>query len=99
MERERLEAAIADALSFGFGQASQVAGFEELKATEELLKRVIACEAALGSSTASLREVEIRAAVADAASFGYGDANAQPPVAGVAVVEAAKVRGRITSAP
>jgi len=92
MERSSLEAAIADASSFGFGQANHVAGFDDVTAANELLARVIMCESALSSSSSTLQEADLRAAVDDAASFGYGNVNAQPPVAGVTQVEAAKVR-------
>jgi hypothetical protein len=92
MQRDELRAALADAASFGFGRADGVAGEAAVAAAKALLGRVEACDAALAAATASLETSQLEAAAEDARSFGYGDADAQPPVAGVAQLAAATVR-------
>ena len=98
MHDHQLQAAIDEASSFGFGNpeaSPPVAGVDEVASAKALLQRVLACQQALKSSVATMQASELEAAIADAASFGFGQesdgSDATTPVAGVALVTEAKV--------
>jgi len=93
MHDHQLKAAIDEAASFGFGNSEAsppVAGVEEVAGAEDLLQRVLACQEALKKGLATMQASELEAAIADAASFGFGQDGGDPPVAGVALVAEAK---------
>jgi Mg-chelatase subunit ChlI len=98
-----LVAALAEAASVGFGAAPQratgptplpppppVKGVDVVAAAQALLARVLAVEQSLRDAAATMQASALQAALADAASFGYGAEGAD--VAGVDDVQAAKVK-------
>ena len=96
LEVAQLEAALAEAASLGFGavaaetgSAPAVQGVEVVAAARTLLDRVVTLEQNLRDASTNMQESALKAALADAASLGYGVEGAG--VAGVDSIKAIKV--------
>ena len=106
LEVAQLEAALAEAASLGFGAVAspedgnaeskpEVKGVEVVATACTLLERVLALEQSLRNASANMQESALKAALADAASLGYGVEGAG--VAGVDSIKATKVMEHVYS--
>jgi len=93
IEKDDLDAAVAEAESFGFGAPDSqppVAGVKLVAEAKALSIRAKVCEAALFAAIATIEKAELDAAILEAESFGFGKGGMYPPVAGVQLVSEAK---------
>jgi hypothetical protein len=93
MEQKQLEKALAEADDFFWGDAGlnpNVAGVDLVATARSLNSRVTKCELLLSKALKTMGEGDLRDALDDAASFGFGNPDTTPPVAGVASVKEAR---------